>query len=132
MTSIESIKLNSDKDPSLHMALEKYPGFLTRLEGVMCYDDIISAVERAAVDDGTGEMVVYDLDGYEDGYEDEEIEVSTVSLEKLKNAIEFIRDNGVSHYEEIRELTQHIPTRNAIVAIWATELPLTEEQIIKE
>ena len=130
MTSIESIKANGDKDPAFVQALENYHSFNSRLEGARSYDDILEAVKRAAVDDGAGEMVVFDITGYEEGYEDEDIDASTVSLEKLESAITFIRDQGVKDYEEIRELIQHISVSNAIVAIWATELPLTNDEII--
>lgn len=125
-------RIDSIEDPVLKQALENQPSFLSRLEGASSYDDILYAVEKAAVDDGLGEMVVFDIEGYEEGYEDEKIEASTVSLEQLKSAIMFIRDNGVVHGDEILELVQNIYVTNAIKGVWARELPLTEDQIIPE
>jgi hypothetical protein len=123
--------IDSIESPAFKEALQKQSGFMARLEGAQTYDDIIYAVEKAAVTDD-GEEVVFDIEGYESGYEDEDVEATTVPLAQLKSAIEFIRDNGVPHADEIRNLVENIHVTNAIKGIWVRELPLTEEQIIPE
>jgi hypothetical protein len=125
-------RIDSINDPVLKKALEKQPGFMARLDHISSYDDIIYAVENAAVDDGTGELVVFDIDGYEEGYEDEKIEATKVPLSTLISAIEYIRDTGVQHDEEIRTRVKNINVLNAVRSVWARELPLTEEQIITD
>ncbi len=120
---------DSIEDVPFNRALEKYPAFLSRLDGInsedreIAYDEIIDAIERAAVDDGTGtgEKVVFDIEGYVDGYEDEELEADTVPLEKLKNAVLSVKDNPTLSYEEVRQLIENIPVRNAVIAVWSLE-----------
>ncbi len=130
MTSIESIKGNSDKDPVFAKALENYPSFNSRLEGAGSYDDILDAIKRAAVNDSEGEMVVFDITGYKDGYEDEELNASTTSLEDLVQAVAFIRDQGAKDHDEILELVHNVPVANAVAAIWSRELMLTKDDTI--
>lgn len=113
------LRIDSIKDPALKKALEKQPVFRFRLEQARTYDDIIYAVESAAVDDGEGEEVVFDIEGYIDGYEDEKIEAETHPLEEVRAAIEFIRDNPLSDYENLRQRFKHIAVRNAVIAVWA-------------
>lgn len=122
-------RLDAITDPVLRKGLKNEPGFVSRLAGVNSYDDILEAVEKAAVEDEHGEMIVFDIEGYDEGYEDEEITATSLPLEELKAAIVFIKENGVKHGDGIRDLVHNINVTNAVKSVWARELPLTEEQI---
>ena len=113
------LRIDAVNDPVFKKALERQPTFMSRLESAKTYDDIIFAVESAAVDDGEGEMVIFDIDGYVNGSADENIEAETHPLEMTRAAIEFVRDNPYSTYEEIQQIFEHISVRNAVISIWA-------------
>lgn len=116
----------SIEDIPFKKALEKQAAFMSRLDGADSYDDVIDAISKAAVDDGTGELVVFDVEGYVEGYEDEKIEAYTFPLNVLKEAIEFVRDEDPD-YEGIRNKVEHIPVRNAVIAIWAMLPPKNKD-----
>jgi hypothetical protein len=124
-------RLDTISDPVFKAALQKYPALLARLDGAKGYDDILRAVELAAVDDG-GETVVIDIDGYKDGYEDEEVVPKKFPLESLKTAIELIKNQGEADYNQVREMIGHIPVRNEVIRIWSLELQLNDEDILKD
>jgi integrase len=121
MLNNESFRGSGDKDPVFTKALENYQRLNARLEGADSYEKIIDAIERAAVNDGEDEMVLFDIIGYVEGYEDEELDATTVPLEKLRKAILQIKEKPTLTYDEIRQLLDHIPVRNAVIAVWALE-----------
>jgi integrase len=121
MLNNESFSGSGDKDPVFTKALENYQRLNARLEGADSYEKIIDAIERAAVNDGEDEMVLFDIIGYVEGYEDEELDATTVPLEKLRKAILQIKEKPTLTYDEIRQLLDHIPVRNAVIAVWALE-----------
>ena len=121
MSDNESFSRSVGKDPAFTKALENYQSLNARLEGADTYEKIIDAIERASVNDGEDEMVLFDIVGYVEGYEDEDFDATTVPLENLKKAILQVKERPTLTYDEIRQLFEHIPVRNAVIAVWALE-----------